>query len=208
MLTTIRRPVTGLVAAAAILLTACGGSAEPPASTATGGDQAAGSPTGDTSPTMAATAPAASPTATASDPTTGTTERAEQDGSGDPVTVTDIVVERTDGVDRIVLDTAGGGTPGWVVQYVERAQQQGSGDEVDLEGDTVLEVLVTNTGYPFDTGEEEFSGDVEASGDVVREVSFQGVFEGQAQVFVGLDGRHPFDVSLEGSRIVIEILYG
>lgn len=213
MLMSIRRPASGLLAAAAVLLAACGGTAGSPDAdvTATGDGQAATGPSGTTPTTPAATTAASPADEPSPTPATGSTERAAQDGSGDPVTVTDIEVTGTDGVDRIVLHTSGGGTPGWVVQYVDRAQQQGSGEEVEVAGEAILEVLVTNSGYPFDTGEEEFSGDVDtADADVVADVTFEGVYEGQAQLFIGLDARHPFQVSSqEGpSRIVIEIAYG
>ena len=132
--------------------------------------------------------------------------------SGASVTVSDIRVARQDGFDRVVFEVGGDGTPGWDVRYVDTAASQGSGDVVDVAGDTVLQVTLTGAGYPYDTGVEEFSssGPVSASGtEVVTEVVFDATFEGTTTAFVGTAEKAPFRVYLleNPTRVVVEVAH-
>ena len=144
-----------------------------------------------------------SPTA----PFTANTAEDTAEGSGDSVTVADVRVESQADHDRVVFEIAGEGTPGWRVGYVDEATQQGSGNPVELAGDAQLQVLVTNTGYPSDTGEEEFDGASPVEGaEVVTEVAFQGTFEGQTQAFIGTTAEQPFRVRLgDDGNVVVEV---
>lgn len=145
----------------------------------------------------------AAPTA----PFTANTAEDTAEGSGDPVTVADVRVESEADHDRVVFEIAGDGTPGWRVGYVDEAAQQGSGNTVELEGDAQLEVLVTNTGYPSDTGQEEYDGPDPVEGaEVVTEVTFQGTFEGQTQAFIGTTAEQPFRARLDDQgNVVVEV---
>lgn len=173
----------------------------------------------DATPTPAGTTPdAATPTDDTSEAATGTEEAPSppftantaddtSEGSGDPVTVSDVRVESEADFDRVVFEIAGDGTPGWQVGYVDEAIEQGRGNTVELEGDAQLQVLVTNTGYPFDTGEEEYDGPDRIDGaEVVTEVVFQGVYEGQTQAFVGTTAEQPFRAQLDDDgNVVVEV---
>jgi LysM repeat protein len=114
--------------------------------------------------------------------------------------------------DRVVLDLAGEGVPGWLGEYVENPTLQGSGAPVELEGDASLKVIVRGVVYPTAQGAEEYQGpqriDPEATG-VVQEVVYGSVFEGQTEIFIGLQSQEPFRVfRLEDpTRVVIDIVH-
>ena len=135
----------------------------------------------------------------------------EQEPSGGPLTVTAVRVARQDGYDRVVFELAGraAGQAGWRVEYVDEARAQGSGDPVPVEGDAVLSVLITGTGYPMDTGQEEVADDPALPGDleVVQDVVLGAVFEGQYEAFIGTSGEQPFRVTRLGDpeRVVVDV---
>ena len=203
------------VLAIALLATGCGGGGEdggndasgattsaPASSPATssddGTDDAGGGDTDDDGGGAAAPFPANT------DPDTG-------EASGDAlVTVTDIRVGRHDGFDRVVFETDGTGTPGWRVEYVDAARSQGSGADIALDGDAVLQVTLTGVGYPFDTGVEEYSGPdrIAAGTGAVTEVVWDSTFEGTSVAFVGVDEETPFRVRLmeDPARVVLEVV--
>jgi hypothetical protein len=146
-------------------------------------------------------------------PFTANTEPDTADASaGSLVGVTDVRIGRHDGFDRVVLEVGGEGTPGWDVRYVDAPASQGSGDAVAVAGEAVLQVTVTGTGYPGDTGVQEWaaaaplrSGDTE----VVTEVVWDGTYEGTSVAFVGTAARSPFRVYLlDGpTRVVLEVAH-
>jgi hypothetical protein len=120
----------------------------------------------------------------------------------------DIEVTEHDGFDRIVLEFSGSGRPGWVVDYVDKAQLDGSGEVVELGGDLVLAINACNTTWPapgYYAGPARLAG----AGDLVDEVYVGGSFEGCTQVFAGIRvplapvrvaaRRHP-------SRLVIDVV--
>jgi hypothetical protein len=139
------------------------------------------------------------------------TEPDTADPSGDALLgVTDVRVGRHDGFDRVVLEVDGRGTPGWDVRYVGTAVEQGRGQEIEVEGDAILQVTLTGTGYPADTGVEEYPGPdriAVAATEAVTEVVFDSTFEGQTVTFVGVDGEAPFRVYLLENpvRVVLEV---
>ncbi|SDE38567.1 AMIN-like domain-containing (lipo)protein [Rhodococcus tukisamuensis] len=143
---------------------------------------------------------------------TGGTEPERADASPDALlTVTGLRIGAHPGFDRVVYELGGTGAPGWAVQYVDHAVQDGSGDVLDVPGSSLLEVRITGTGYPFDTGVAPYGGPNplpggEATG--LTQARISTVFEGTTQSFVGLDGeRHPFTVSRldDPTRLVVDI---
>ncbi|MEV0298774.1 hypothetical protein [Nocardia sp. NPDC050710] len=127
------------------------------------------------------------------------------------VTVTDIRIGRQPGFARVVYDLGGAGSPGWIVQYTDRAVQDGSGKVVDVAGQSILEVRITGSAYPFDSGVTPYSGsdpatnpDVPGVAGVYRTL----VFEGTTQSFIGVNLDRPnFSVSTlnNPTRLVIDI---
>lgn len=72
-------------------------------------------------------------------------------------------------------------------------------------GDAILEVTLTNTGYPGDTGVEEFPDERVEGAEIVAEVVFTGVYEGRTQAFIGLDGERPFRArAFDDGRVLVE----
>lgn len=194
-----------LALSACLLATACG---DEPELSGTGG-------TTRPSPS-AATTPAAdaepSPTPSPSTAFAGGTGRVEQEPSGGPLSVVAVRAARHDGYDRVVFELDGreAGAPGWTVEYVDDPRRDGSGDQVEVKGDTTLVVLIRGTGYPFDTGVEEAErATVGADLEVVEDVVLGSVFEGVYEAFVGVDGERPFTVFrlADPARLVVDIAH-
>jgi hypothetical protein len=219
-------PALGLAATllATMLLTACAGGEEP------GGAAPTSSPAGTSSAPRPPGGEDAEPTA-GEDAGGGDTGGGDTSGDGDPdaspfpadtepdtadpsqdalLGVTDVRVGRHDGFDRVVLELDGRGTPGWDVRYVDSAVEQGRGQAIEVDGDAILQVTLTGTGYPADTGVEEYPGPdriAAAATETVTEVVFDSTFEGQTVTFVGVDGEAPFRVHLleDPVRVVLEV---
>ncbi|MFC7876279.1 hypothetical protein [Isoptericola sp. NPDC057391] len=220
------RPVAGALAAAllSLALAACAGDG-------TGDDPGAG-PT--TSPGDAAT-----PSDTASGTPSGTPDAGDDDAplddtagdgpattapfpadaspdSADPsadaaLVVTDVRVGRHDGFDRVVFDLEGGGRPGWSVEYVDAAADDGSGEPVRVDGDGVLQVRLSGMAMPGEDPEiAEYDGaTIDPDGtQAVEEVVYRFWFEGYTTAFVGVDEPGlPFRVfALEDpARVVVDV---
>jgi hypothetical protein len=131
--------------------------------------------------------------------------------NGAGVTVTGIRIGHQPGFDRVAYDLGGQGTPGWIVQYADRAVQDGSGKVLDVAGRSILEVQITGSAYPFDSGVTPYDGpdpatDPTAPG--VAGVYRTAVFEGTTQSFIGVNADRPaFSVSTlsNPTRLVIDI---
>jgi hypothetical protein len=125
------------------------------------------------------------------------------------LTVTTVRAARHDGYDRVVLELAGTGTPGWSVEYVDTPAAQGSGEAVDVPGSAHLQVTLQGTSYPYESGATELGrGAVAVPGlDVVQGVFYDATFEGTSVAWIGTAQRAPFRVySLTGpSRVVVEV---
>lgn len=140
-------------------------------------------------------------------------DTAEPTGEGETfLSVTDIRVAEHDGYDRVVfdLDGTGSGRPGWRVEYVDQATDDGSGHDVQVEGDAILRVSLTGTANPMDSGVEEFPGDRIAPADTesVDEIVYRYWFEGYTTAFLGIDeGKRPFRVFLleNPTRVVVDV---
>ena len=211
MTPTRRATLPGLIAVA-VLLTGCGdadeGSAETSSATGTASASSSAQPDGTAPASADATAEegAGGPQPFPADVGPDTAEPS----AGSLVGVRDIRIGRHDGYDRVVFEVGGEGTPGWDVRYVDAPSSQGSGADVPVAGEAVLQVAVRGTGYPGDTGVEEWSGPDPlraADTEVITEVVWDGTFEGTSVAFVGTSARTPFRVYLleEPARIVLEV---
>ena len=159
-------------------------------------------------------APSATPEPSApSDDSTGTpfpanTAPDTSDGQGMPVTLVDVRVGAHPGFDRVVFDLRGDGGAGWDVRYVDEARAQGSGDPVEVSGGAILEVNLSHTGYPEDTGVEFYDGPRRIAGSTVAtEVVLTGMYEGYTQLFVGVAEELPFRVHALDGRVILDILH-
>ncbi|MGI5223235.1 AMIN-like domain-containing (lipo)protein [Nocardia sp. CA-290969] len=130
------------------------------------------------------------------------------------LTVTDIRMSRHAGFDRVEYFLGGPGTPGWSVWYTGRAVQDGSGRELDVAGESVLEVRITGSAYPFDSGAAPYAGPdpaVDPAVPGVAGVYRTTVFEGITQSFIGVAADEPgFTVTSAAmpNRLVVDIATG
>lgn len=201
-------------------LSACTQDAEPEPASPT--PTATQSPTTDPTPTPSASTPGETETtAGGTDPTDEPTSdlpafstEAVQDpefpaGGGD-LLHGPVRIGVHDGFDRVVFDLIGSDVPGYRVEYVEQAVDDGSGNPVEVAGDDVLQVTITKTRYPNE-GEtyEGGPGSYDAAGaETVEEVVLRGTFEGMTQAFVGVDDAGaPFRVFTlsNPTRLVVDV---
>ena len=142
-------------------------------------------------------------------PSATTTRKAQEPSVGSQVVLTTIRTASHPGVDRVVLEFSGSGTPGWDVEYVAKATSQGSGNDVEVVGSSILRITATGTTYPEPNAPfaaKRFLGDGKG---LVTEVINDSTFEGRTVVFVGLSSeKKPFDVQVMQSptRLVVDIV--
>ncbi|MFC8923466.1 hypothetical protein [Cellulosimicrobium sp. NPDC057127] len=126
------------------------------------------------------------------------------------LTVTDIRVGHHEDYDRVVFEMDGEGAPGWRVEYVDQPVEDGKGTAIEMDGDAYLQVMISGSGYPMDTGVEEYSepNPVEVEDGEIEEVLLRGVFEGYTQAFIGVDDEpRPFRAFLleDPARVVVDV---
>lgn len=206
-----RRATTALLSTAVVipLLAACGNG---------GGDPTSAPAASETTTSREPTSEAPTTDIPASDPTDGgpafpantADQTAENSGKWDLVLM-DVRVAEHESFDRIVLEFAGSGIPGWAVNYVDEAVLDGSGEAVTLGGDSILDIYASGTTYPgseadYYSGPRQF--EPENGGDV-HDVHVGGTFEGSTQVLAGIDGDPvPFRVFAltDPSRLVVDVV--
>jgi len=216
------RALGGTLAAAVLLLAACGTDASPTSAS----DATTSSPAPETSSGTPSASPSDSPSESPSDsssvsPSASVESPPAPDGppfpeSTDPQTaeptgewdlqLVDVRVGEHDGFDRVVLELSGTATPGWGVAWSDEAVAEGTGDVVPLEGDHVLTINASGTAMP-EPGSFEVPARLGPAGSVA-EVQVNGWFEGYTQVFAGVEGdERPFRVFTltDPPRLVVDI---
>ncbi len=215
MRTTARRTTATTAVALALLGTAaCGGGAGEAAPTPTASATVTATPS--TAPPPSTPAPTPSPSGGAG-PTDGLgpftppgTELTAEPAGG-RLTVVAVRTGEHEGYDRVVYELAGEGLPGWRVGWVDQAVDDPSGEVVPVEGDAVLQVWITGTAYPHDSGHDEFAQDLRPADGDVAHVTRPLTFEGMTQSFVGVDdGPRPVRVLLlrDPVRVVVDVADG
>ena len=201
-----RRALTALLSAIAVvpLLAGC----QTDRSSGTGTARATGETTNSATPR--------STTSTINEPTTGApaftdnVERQSGEGSGgSDLVLVDVRVAQAEGFDRIVLEFSGTGTPGWVVNYVDEAVVDGSGEAVALGGTAVLDIYASGTTWPAPDYYRGPSHVTPPAGADVADVYVGGTFEGYTQVIAGIDSDPvPFRVFALAApaRLVIDVV--
>ena len=143
----------------------------------------------------------------------GDVDESAAEGTGPPVTLTDVRLGAHDGFDRIVFELAGEGQAGWQIGFTGAPRSQGSGLPVDVPGHAVLGITLTNIALPGDgpPGVQPWEGPdrqrVEGS-EVLDTLVSDALFEGRHTFFAGLDQQRPFAVGQLTSpqRIVVDLL--
>jgi hypothetical protein len=188
--------------------TASGASEQPSGSAPAAEASASAAPPAAASPAPVAALPPQTLTAPAFPANTATDT---EEPAGGILGVTAMRAARQQGYDRVVFQLGGKerGAPGWRVEYTDQPTQDGSGDPVKVAGSAFLSVVLTGTGYPMDTGTTEPSPRRLApkGTGLVKEVVFDGVFEGQTAAFIGLSAQRPFRVFrlADPARVVVDI---
>ncbi|CCG02961.1 AMIN-like domain-containing (lipo)protein [Blastococcus saxobsidens] len=203
---------------AALLLTACTTDGGPPA-------DADPDPTASPTATEPRDDPAGEPSGEPSDEPSddgsealepvgaGDTAESVAQGNGPPVALTDVRLAAHEGFDRIVFEVAGEGEAGWEIGYTDEPRAQGSGAPVEVPGDAVLGITLTNIALPGDAPEDvqpwEGAAQLTAAGAAVLDTLVEDtLFEGRYTFFAGLDRQRPFAVGSLPSpqRIVVDVL--
>lgn len=109
------------------------------------------------------------------------------------------------GFDRVVIELAGSGSPSVMAQYTDQPSQPGSGFPLDVAGNATLQLVIHGLD-PFDTNTPYDSGAIGASAGRIKEINFQGSFEGDSQWFIGLDSKRPFAIGVldNPTRVVVD----
>ncbi len=222
---TMRRPylarVLAVAAVSAMVTAGCTGGDPEPAATVTATSAATPTPTASSpsaTPPTETVVPSPEPPLTADDPVDAAPFPADlapdtADASAavflSPVNLRFGV---HDGYDRLVLDLEGTGQPGWLSEYVDDPRAEGSGATINLEGTAYLQTTVKGVVYPTESGAQDYVGPMRfqpASAGVIEEVVYGSIFEGQAEVYIGLSSKQPFRVFLleDPTRIVIDIYH-
>lgn len=113
--------------------------------------------------------------------------------------------------DRVVFELTGSGTPGYQVEYVDQAIQDGSGKPIDVDGTSILQVRINGVAYPFESGAAPYAGAnpvLNAGSGVVHGVHAGQPYEGALDSFLAIDTERPaFRVSVlsDPARVVVDV---
>lgn len=169
-------------------------------------------PAAPTSPTVtSAPIPTASATADGSaDPSEDLPWDDSSEGAAAPgsaLTATGLSTETPEGYDRVVLELSGTGTPGWLATRSATAVENPTGETLEMSGEGYLAVVVTGLTQPeSDTALD--AGTIGDGGTVVTGTEFTGVFEGEAQLWLGLsdpDAPYRIHVLNDPTRLVVDV---
>lgn len=122
--------------------------------------------------------------------------------------VAGVHVDSYEGFDRVVVDLAGDGEPGWFVDYTTTPMQVAVGKPLAVNGETFLNINVDGTVHPGEFGVDTADlVQVASPSDNVVEVVNGGTSEGRSQIVVGLRGEAPFSVEVldDPKRLVVDI---
>jgi hypothetical protein len=135
---------------------------------------------------------------------------AYQEPTATSLYVTDAEVGEHDTSDRVTFTLEGDdGQVGWQIRYTDDPVAHGSGMAVDVEGDAVLEVILTGVTYSDDP-DDTWADSITFDGDGIVEVESVGTYEGRYQVFIGTTGLNWFEADRLGDpeRVYIDVAHG
>lgn len=111
-------------------------------------------------------------------------------------------------VDRIEMDLAGDGEPGWFVDYTATPMKISVGKPLAMDGQVFLNINVDGTIHPGEIGVDttELVQMANPSENVVAVVN-GGTSEGRSQIVVGLHNKAPYSVQMleNPKRLVIDL---
>lgn len=118
--------------------------------------------------------------------------------------------------DRMVFDIGGAtGKVGYHVGYVDAFHQDGSGEQIPVQGGAILQVYVSAPSYDPATGKQTYAGTagkplpgVNISGyQTFKDTRFGASFEGQTQIGLGVRAKLPFRVQQSGSQLIVDVAH-
>lgn len=216
------RAVYAALAAAALTVAGCGAetgdtgsSAEPEtastttsaaSSTAPASTSAAAEDTteADTKDVSAAAAPAGAQPAT---PFTLEDTHLQHPGNRE-LQIEDVRAGSHEGVDRVVVELSGSGTPNVLAGYTADPRQQASGQPLVPAGNAYFELIIQGVPWSMGLSEADLAkadpAGVAAGG--IQEIADGGIFEADAQYIVGLDAQRPYNLYLleNPTRVVVD----
>ena len=216
------RALVAALAAAALTVAGCGaetGDTEPtvepetastatsaagstaPASTSAAADNTTEADTKDVS--------AAAASAGAQSATAFTLEDTHLQNPGHPeLQIEDVRAGSHEGVDRVVVELSGTGTPNVLAGYTADPRQQASGLPLVPAGNAYFELIIQGVPWSMglsdaDLAKADPSG-VAAGG--IQEIADGGIFEADAQYIVGLNAQRPYNLYLleNPTRVVVD----
>ena len=158
----------------------------------------------DTKDVSAAAAPAGAQSATAF-----TLEDTHLQNPGHPeLQIEDVRAGSHEGVDRVVVELSGTGTPNVLAGYTADPRQQASGLPLVPGGSAYFELIIQGVPWSMGLSDADLAkadpAGVAAGG--IQEIADGGIFEADAQYIVGLNAQRPYNLYLleNPTRVVVD----
>lgn len=158
----------------------------------------------DTKDVSAAAAPAGAQSATAF-----TLEDTHLQNPGHPeLQIEDVRAGSHEGVDRVVVELSGTGTPNVLAGYTPDPRQQASGLPLVPTGNAYFELIIQGVPWSMGLSDADLAkadpAGVAAGG--IQEIADGGIFEADAQYIVGLNAQRPYNLYLleNPTRVVVD----
>lgn len=183
------------------MATSAAESAATPASTSTSAEQPEEADTRDVS---AAAAPAGGPSAS---PFTLEDTHLQHPGNRE-LQIEDVRAGSHEGVDRVVVELSGSGTPNVLAGYTADPRQQASGQPLVPAGNAYFELIIQGVPWSMGLSDADLAkadpAGVAAGG--IQEIADGGIFEADAQYIVGLNAQRPYNLYLleNPTRVVVD----
>lgn len=182
-------------------VTTSAASSTAPASTSAAADNTTEADTKDVS---AAAAPAGAQSATPF-----TLEDTHLQNPGHPeLQIEDVRAGSHEGVDRVVVELSGTGTPNVLAGYTADPRQQASGLPLVPAGNAYFELIIQGVPWSMGLSDADLAKadptGVAAGG--IQEIADGGIFEADAQYIVGLNAQRPYNLYLleNPTRVVVD----
>ena len=182
-------------------VTTSAASSTAPASTSAAADNTTEADTKDVS---AAAAPAGAQSATQF-----TLEDTHLQNPGHPeLQIEDVRAGSHEGVDRVVVELSGTGTPNVLAGYTADPRQQASGLPLVPAGNAYFELIIQGVPWSMGLSDADLAKadptGVAAGG--IQEIADGGIFEADAQYIVGLNAQRPYNLYLleNPTRVVVD----
>lgn len=184
--------------------TSAAGSTAPASTSASTSASAEGTAESATKDVSAAAAPAGGQSATPF-----TLEDTHLQNPGHPeLQIEDVRAGSHEGVDRVVVELSGTGTPNVLAGYTPDPRQQASGLPLVPAGNAYFELIIQGVPWSMGLSEADLAkadpAGVAAGG--IQELADGGIFEADAQYIVGLDAQRPYNLYLleNPTRVVVD----